>query len=493
MKIIRHFWRLAQINLVLVKHALRFKQPIGVRMREICEDLGPIFVKFGQLLSTRVDMLPEPVIAELAKLQDQVPPFSGQQAQLMVEKSLRKPINELFSSFDLKPLASASIAQVHAAITLEGDDVVVKILRPNIKKQVLRDLDILSFITTIAAKCSSSARQFKPVEIIAEIKHSLLDELDLMREAASASQLRRNFVGSPVLEIPQVYWSLTTTNILTLERVYGVQISNVAELKAQNVDLKCLAQRGVEIFFTQVFRDRFFHADMHPGNIWVDSAIPDDPRYIALDFGIMGTLSAADQYYLAENFLAFFKRDYQRVAQLHWESGWVPKNTRLNDFEAAIRCVCEPIFAKPLKDISFGQTLLRLFQTARRFNIQIQPQLILFQKTLLTVEGMGRQLYPDLDLWNTALPLLEQWQQQRLGKNYLMRKIKAHAPTWLEKLPEFPGLVFKALQSTQHNIIQTSDNLAISDSSAAMQPSIWYYFVLGAVSATLVLTLWLRF
>ncbi len=493
MKIINNLIRIAYINYVLLKQLARINQPIGVRMREACEELGPIFIKFGQLLSTRVDMLPEATIMELAKLQDQVPPFAGKQAQNAVEKSLRKPIHELYSHFDIVPLASASIAQVHGATTLDGKDVVVKILRPNIKKLVTRDLDILAFLAKTSAPFSKTLRQFKPYEMVLEIKQCMLDELDLMREAASASQLQRNFVDSPLLYVPTVYWNLTSNSVLTLERIYGVQISNLAELRASKVDLHLLAQRGVEIFFTQAFRDRFFHADMHPGNIWVSVQQPNNPQYLALDFGIMGTLTPADQYYLAENFLAFFKRDYQRVAQLHWESGWVPKNTRLNEFEAAIRCVCEPIFAKPLKEISFAQTLLRLFQTARRFDIQIQPQLILFQKTLFTVEGMGRQLYPDLDLWNTALPLLEEWQKQRLGSNMLLRKIKTHAPAWLEKLPDLPGLVYKALQSTQSENINF--NLAPNqrNNTAAITPAVWYYFVLGAVSATLLITIWLRF
>jgi 2-polyprenylphenol 6-hydroxylase len=423
MKIIRHFSRLIYINYILIKYTLYFKLSYGVRLRLACEELGPIFIKAGQLLSTRVDLLSDEIANELIKLQDQVPPFCGKQAQYMVEKSLGKPITELFTNFDITPLASASIAQVHAATMLDGRDVVVKILRPNIKRNVERDLDILLIIAKLANILTTSVRQFKPYEVVLEIKKSILDELDLVREAANASQLRRNFADSHLLYVPIIYWSHTKINVLTMERIYGVPVSNRRALLANNTDLKCLAERGVEIFFTQVFRDCFFHADMHPGNVWVSLQNPSNPQYIALDFGIIGTLGPTDQHYLAENFLAFFKRDYRRVAELHIESGWVPKNTRLDEFESAIRCVCEPIFEKPLKEISFGKTLLRLLQTARRFNMEIQPQLILLHKTLISVEGLGRQLYPDLDLWSTAKPFLEAWMHKRVGGNFLIRKI----------------------------------------------------------------------
>jgi len=484
MTIIRHLLRLLYISCILCKHALSIKRPYGVRMREACEELGPIFIKFGQLLSTRVDMLNDEIAMELAKLQDQVPPFCGTKALKIVEQSLGNTIDQLFSSFELIPLASASISQVHAASMLDGTQVVVKILRPNIKKLVTRDLDILSIIAKILSLLWPSARRFKPYEMVQEIKKSMLDELDLMREAANASQLRRNFANSHLLQVPAVYWSHTTKNILTLERVYGTQVSNLTELKARDTKLKLLAERGVEIFFTQVFRDCFFHADMHPGNVWVSLENPSNPKYLALDFGIMGTLGPQDQHYLAENFLAFFKRDYRRVAELHVESGWVPRNTRIDEFESAIRCVCEPIFEKPLKDISFGKTLLRLLQTAHRFDMQLQPQLLLLQKTLISVEGLGRQLYPDLDLWTTARPFLENWMHNRIAGNSLMRKIKAQSPFWLEKLPDLPGLVYKLLQKDR----QTNNNAV----TAAIRPSVWYYFVLGAVSATLVTVLLLR-
>lgn len=484
MIIIRHLLRLLYISYILCKHALSIKRPYGVRMREACEDLGPIFIKFGQLLSTRVDMLNDEVAMELAKLQDQVPPFCSSKACKIVEQSLGKPIDQLFNSFELTPLASASISQVHAASMLDGTPVVVKILRPNIRKLVTRDLEILAVIAQILSLLWTRARRFKLHAMVQEIKKSMLDELDLMREAANASQLRRNFANSHLLQVPLVYWPHTTKNVLTLERVYGTQVSNLTELKARGTNLKLLAERGVEIFFTQVFRDCFFHADMHPGNVWVSLENPSNPKYLALDFGIIGTLGPQDQHYLAENFLAFFKRDYRRVAELHVESGWIPRNTRIDEFESAIRCVCEPIFEKPLKDISFGKTLLRLLQTAHRFDMQLQPQLLLLQKTLISVEGIGRQLYPDLDLWNTAQPFLENWMHNRIAGNSLMRKIKAQSPFWLEKLPDLPGLVYKLLQKDRH----ANNNVV----TAAIGPSVWYYFILGAVSASSLTLLLLR-
>jgi ubiquinone biosynthesis protein len=482
MKIIRHISRLIYINFIFIKHALNSRQNSGVKIRRACEDLGPIFIKFGQLLSTRVDLLPDNIAIELAKLQDQVPAFCGQRAQQIIEKSLNKPITELFTTFDTNPLASASIAQVHAATMLDGKSVVVKVLRPQVKKHVTRDLDLLLFIAAILNLLWPGLRRFKPREVLLEIRKSIFDELDLMREAANASQLRRNFTDSHLLYVPEIYWSHTRHNILTIERISGIAVNNIAELRANNTDLRCLAERGVEIFFTQVFRDCFFHADMHPGNVWVSRTNPHNPQYLALDFGIMGTLSPNDQHYLAENFLAFFKRDYRRVAELHIESGWVPKHTRLDEFESAIRCVCEPIFARPLKDISFGKTLLRLFQTARRFDMQIQPQLILLQKTLISVEGLGRQLYPDLDLWHTAKPYLEEWMRRRVGRKYVMRKIKTLAPYWLEKLPDLPGLVYKAQLALAQNNTKT----------AAIRPSVWYYFILGGLSTALFMLMVLR-
>lgn len=515
MKAIKQLHRILYIQYILLKHGLdeivfatswfrpfrflsyfsptkwrKIQKPYGVRIREACEELGPIFIKFGQLLSTRADMLPEEIVTELAKLQDQVTPFSGHEAQKIVETALGAPIEQLFKQFDIQPLASASIAQVHAATTLDGSSVVVKILRPNIKKFVARDIDVLLTLAKLTQRYWASSRQFKPYEVLLEIQKSLYDELDLLREAANASQLRRNFNNSYLLYVPAIYWPLTRSNVLTMERLDGIPVSNIQQLNAQGTDLKRLSERGVEIFFTQVFRDCFFHADMHPGNVWVSRETPDNPKYLALDFGIIGTLGPQDQHYLAENFLAFFKRDYRRVAELHVESGWVPRSTRIDEFESAIRCVCEPIFEKPLKDISFGKTLLRLFQTARRFDMQIQPQLILLQKTLISVEGLGRQLYPNLDLWNTAKPFLEDWMRNRVGGHSLMRKLKFYAPFWLDKLPDLPSLIYNALQPSHS--LNTNKQLAITSNpttSAAIRPSVWYYFILGAVSTALVMIL----
>ncbi len=483
MKAIRHFTRFAYINFVLIKHLCSVHKKRGVRMRQACEDLGPIFIKFGQLLSTRVDLLPDDIANELVKLQDRVPPFSSERAQKMIELALGKPIHELYAFFEQKPLAAASIAQVHAATLFDGQQVVVKVLRPNVKKHVARDLDLLLLIVSVVHLLYAPIRRFKPRAVLQEIRKNIYDELDLMREAANASQLRRNFADSPLLYVPAVHWSHSSHNVLTLERIHGIQVSDIAALQKNNTDMRLLAERGVEIFFTQVFRDCFFHADMHPGNVWVSAQHPHDPQYLALDFGIIGTLSPADQHYLAENFLAFFKRDYRRVAELHIESGWIKKNTRLDEFEAAIRCVCEPIFEKPLNEISFGKTLLRLFQTARRFDMEIQPQLILLQKTLISVEGLGRQLYPELDLWSTAKPFLERWMRKRMGRNLIVRRIKTYAPYWLEKLPELPNLIYKNYQLALQN------NMSVA---AANRPSLWYYFVLGAVSTAFIGMLILR-
>lgn len=421
------------------------KRTAGERIRLALEALGPIFVKFGQALSTRRDFIPEEIADELAKLQDRVPPFSGDQAKTIVEAAFKLPLAEIFAEFDTTPLASASVAQVHAVKLLTGQEAVAKILRPGINKRIIKDVDLLYAIADLATRYWSGARRFRPREVVAEFEACLNDELDLLREAASASQLRRNFFNSDLLYIPEVYWQYTHPHILVMERIYGISISNIPELKKQGINLKKLAKRGVEIFFTQVFRDCFFHADMHPGNIFVSPEKKDNPQYLGVDFGIMGSLSPEDQRYLAENLMAFFKRDYRRVAQLHVESGWVAVNTRINEFEAAIRTVCEPIFERPLKEISFGQLLLRLFQTARRFNMEVQPQLILLQKTLFNIEGLGRQLYPDLDLWNTAKPFLERWLKKQLGPRAFLRKVREYAPYWAEKLPEIPDLVYQTL------------------------------------------------
>lgn len=472
MKSIRQLIRLLHINYVLAKNGLdqvivsihlfspfRFivylnpwnwfrRETLlpGVALRRTFETLGPIFIKFGQALSTRPDILPPEVAFELSKLQDSVPPFSSQLALEIVEKAFGQPTGELFAEFNMEPLASASIAQVHAAKLKTGEEVVVKILRPNVREMIEQDLAILKTMAHWADRYWSESKRLKPQEIVQEFERSLLDELDLQREAANASQLRRNFNRSPLLYVPEVYWDLIRPNVLVMERIYGIPVSDVKNLKACGINLKLLAERGLEIFFMQVFRDCFFHADMHPGNIFVAMTQPESPQYICVDFGIMGTLGDEDKRYIAENLMAFFNRDYRRVAILHVESGWVARDTRVDEFESAIRTVCEPIFEKPLKDISFALVVLRLFQVARRFRMVVQPQLVLLQKTLLAVEGLGRQLYPDLDLWVTAKPFLEKWLRQQSGPKAFIKSLRENVPFLMEALPHTPRLIHDVLQ-----------------------------------------------
>jgi ubiquinone biosynthesis protein len=408
------------------------------RLRRVLEDLGPIFVKFGQILSTRRDLLPEEIADEFARLQDRVPPFPGAQARAIIEAALGRPIAELFLEFDEAPLASASVAQVHSARLHDGREMIVKVIRPGIDRLIRRDLALMHLLAAMAERYSEDAQTLKPSAVVDELEKTILDELDLMREAANASQLRRNFADSDVLYVPQVAWELTRRDVMVMERITGIPVSDIARLRLEGVDLKWLAETGVELFFTQVFRDSFFHADMHPGNIFVKPAPGGATRILLVDFGIMSSLSEFDQRYLAENFMAFLKRDYQRVAELHVESGWVPAGTRVDEFEFAIRTVCEPLFDRPLREISFGTLLLRLFQTARRFNMVILPQLILLQKTLVNIEGLGRQLYPDLDLWNVARPLLERWMSDRVGLRGLLRGARDNVPRWIDRLPTLP-------------------------------------------------------
>ncbi len=419
-------------------------EPRGVRIRRTLEDLGPIYVKFGQTLSTRKDLLPEDIAEELVKLQDRVPPFSFETARKIIEQQLGQTIDEAFDEFDPTPLASASVAQVHTAKLKSGEKVIVKVLRPDIENKIHSDVGLLYELARLAERFWGDARRLRAMEVVVEFEKTILDELDLLREAANASAIRSNFKNSEMLYIPEIHWPLSRKKVMVMERIHGVPVGDIQALRDGNADFKKLAERGVEIFFTQVFRDNFFHADMHPGNIFVE--LPD--KYLAVDFGIVGSLSDSDQRYLAENFLAFFNHDYRRVAQMHIESGWVPSTTRVEEFEAAIRSVCEPIFEKPLKDISFGLLLLRLFQTARRFDMVVQPQLVLLQKTLLNIEGLGRQLYPDLDLWQTAKPFLENWFKQRLGPAAKIKELFGKFPEIAEQLPEIPALVFQALQSS---------------------------------------------
>jgi ubiquinone biosynthesis protein len=413
----------------------------GERLRLALEELGPIFVKFGQALSTRRDLLPVDVADELAKLQDRVPPFSGEIAMAMIEKTFGKPLEEIFGSFEPIPLAAASIAQVHAASLKNGDDVVVKVLRPGMREVIALDLEVLDALAELADQYWVEARPVRPVEVVREYRKTVTDELDLMREAANASQLKRNFAGSPLLYVPQIHWDYCRQNVMVMERIRGIIVSQVEELRARGTDIAKLAENGVEIFFTQVFRHNFFHADMHPGNIFVQVDDPKNPRYAAVDFGIVGTLQPRDQHYLAENFMAFFNRDYGRIAQLHIESGWVPKGTRVDELESAVRTVCEPIYNKPLKEISFAHVLLRLFETARRFDMQVQPQLILLQKTLFNIEGLGRQLYPELDLWKTAQPVLSEWMRERTRPRTILKEIRAHLPDALMSLRQVPQIL----------------------------------------------------
>ncbi len=424
----------------------RLDAPRGERLRKGLERLGPIFVKFGQVLSTRRDLLPTDLADELAKLQDDVPPFPAAQARALVEKAFGRTIDEVFARFDAEPVASASIAQVHFAALKDGREVAVKVLRPGMLDVIDDDLALLRTLARWVERLSIDGKRLKPREVVAEFDNYLHDELDLVREAANAAQLRRNMQGLNLILVPEMVWPLCTQNVIVMERMNGVPISQTQRLVEAGVDIPKLARDGVTIFFTQVFRDGFFHADMHPGNIQVSIAPETFGRYIALDFGIVGTLTESDKQYLAHNFIAFFRRDYKRVAELHLESGWVPSGTRVDELEGAIRAVCEPHFDRPLKDISLGQVLLRLFQTSRRFNVEIQPQLVLLQKTLLNVEGLGRQLDPELDLWNTAKPFLERWMNEQVGWRGLVEHLKTEAPRYVQLLPQLPRLLHQALQ-----------------------------------------------
>jgi ubiquinone biosynthesis protein len=414
------------------------QSPRGERIREALQDLGPIYVKFGQSLSTRQDLLPPDIGAELAKLQDQVPPFPAEQAMAEIARVYGRSAREVFAEFQPEALAAASIAQVHAARLRSGEEVVVKVLRPNVQAEVERDLEVLYAVARLAERYWRDGRRLRPVELVAEYEKTILNELDLMREAANAAQLRRNFDNDAKIYVPQIYWDYCRPSVMVMERIHGIPIDDMAAMHRARVNIAKLAANGVAIFFTQVFRDNFFHADMHPGNIFVDARDPENPRYCAVDFGIVGTLDDTDRRYLAENFMAFFERDYHRVAQLHVDSAWVPAGTRVDELESAIRTVCEPIFQKPLKEISFGNVLLRLFQIARQFDMQVQPQLMLLQKTLVQIEGLGRMLYPELDIWETGKPVLKAWVEEQSGPRATLKRIRRELPDLrytLEKLP----------------------------------------------------------
>jgi ubiquinone biosynthesis protein len=443
-RILRHaiFW---------ISNQHKDKTP-GARIMLALQSLGPVFIKFGQMLSTRRDLLPPDIANELALLQDKVSPFGSEKAQLIIKKALQiESLSEVFSEFTPEPLASASIAQVHVARLRENNkEVVVKVLRPDIRNTINADIQLMFTLAYALQKWLPDGRRLRPVEVVKEYEKTIVDELDLLRESANGIQLKRNFDDSESLYVPTIYSDFCHHNMLVMERIYGIPISNLEALKEQKTDLKLLAERGVEVFFTQVFRDSFFHADMHPGNIFVSKEHPENPQYIAIDFGIVGTLNQDDKRYLAENFVAFFNRDYRKVAQLHVDSGWVPGDTKIDEFEMAIRTVCEPIFQKPLAEISFGNVLMQLFNTARRFNMVVQPQLVLLQKTLLYVEGLGRHLYPQLDLWQTAKPFLENWIHEQVGVKAMMGKIYKNLPFWSEKFPDMPDLLHDSLRQLKY-------------------------------------------
>lgn len=489
-------YRLDELVLSGINHPIAFtllrivrlgrppKQPRGVRLRLALEALGPIYIKFGQVLSTRRDLIPPDVATELALLQDRVPPFPSDQAAAMVEAALGASPHELFKHFEVDPVASASVAQVHFAVMHDGRDVAVKILRPGMRQAMEKDLRLMGMLASMVERLAVDVRRLKPRRVVAEFDIYLHDELDLIREAANCSQLRRNFgPGSGrenLLMVPEVMWDYCATTVMTMERMRGIPVSQVDRLRAAGIDLPELARTGVEIFFSQVFSDGFFHADMHPGNIYVSDEPETLGRYIAMDFGIVGTLSEFDKNYLAQNFLAFFRRDYRRVAELHIESGWAPPTTRVEELEGAVRAVCEPYFDRPLAEISLGQVLLRLFQTSRRFNVEIQPQLVLLQKTLLNVEGMGRELDPDLDLWKTAKPYLERWMHQRIGLPGLRERLTQEAGQWSQILPQIPRLIYSSLNRPDSG---TASSLELARIRQAQEQTNRLLMVIAAIMA----------
>lgn len=436
-----HFLRPLRFLFYLFPRARDISEPTGKRIRLALIELGPIFVKFGQAVSTRRDLLPPDIADELAELQDKVPPFPAEEAIAILNKSYGQSVDEVFSRFDKEPFAAASIAQVHTAALQDGTEVIVKLLRPGVRELIEGDLEVMYAIAELADRYWSLSKRLRPLEIVAEYEKTIIDELDLAREGANTAQLKRNFAGSELLYVPDVYWDYCRPEVLVQERIYGTPISDMDTLRKTGTNIQALAENGVEIFFTQVFRHNFFHADMHPGNIFVILDDPEKPKYAAVDFGIVGTLSPTDQKYLAGNFLAFFDRDYHRIAKLHIDSGWVPAGTRIDELESSVRSVCEPIFNKPLSEISFAQVMIRLFETARRFDMEIQPQLILLQKTLFNIEGLGRELYPQLDLWKTAHPILRQWMSEQIGPRAALDQLREDLPQIREAVRELPGVV----------------------------------------------------
>ncbi len=475
--------------------AIMKQSPRGERLFQAMQELGPVFIKFGQLLSTRKDLLPDDLTEQLSLLQDQVAPFDNQLAIQLLEKCLKGTIDELFAEFEVQPLASASVAQVHGAVLKDGRKVVVKLLRPDIEKVIKRDIALLKALAKIIHRSFSDAHRLRLPEVVDDYQKTIMDELDLRREAANTTKLKRNFEDSKDLYVPWVYWPYSHKKVMVMERIYAVPIAELEQLRTANVNMERLAEKGVEVFFTQVFRDNFFHADMHPGNIFVDISDPEEPQYIGIGCGIIGKLTLADQRYLAESFIAFFNRDYQQVAQLHLDSGWVPANTCINEFESAIRTVCEPIFGRPLHEISFGQFLVELFQVARRFDMEVQPQLVLLEKTLLYVEGLGRQIYPQLDLWKTAKPFLENWLKQRMGVPQLVEEVKQQLPAWREKLPELPKMFFDGLQSLpqiKQQIQQLNDQMQQQSHFNRVKLKLITWLVFSVLFTGISLFIWLN-
>jgi len=464
---------------ILLPRKISKNSSLGERIRRALEELGPIFVKFGQVVSTRRDLLPEEIADELAKLQDQVTPFSKSQALEILNTAYDKSIDQIFKKIDDEPLAAASIAQVHSAKLSDGKNVIIKILRPDIQVQIEKDISALYIIARSLENFWSESEQVKPTEIVKEYEKTIINELNLKREAANAARLKKNFSKSEMLYVPEIYWDYCRTNILVQERIYGTPIRDIDTLKKQKTNIKALAENGVEIFFTQVFRHNFFHADMHPGNIFVQIEDPDSPKYAAVDFGIIGTLTKDDQYYLAENFLAFFEGDYNKIAQLHIDSGWVPSETRVDEFEIAIRTVCEPIFNKPLSDISFANVLISLFNTARQFNMEVQPQLILLQKTLFNIEGLGRQLYPELDLWKTAYPVLKEWMNEQIGFKSVASDFRKNLPLLRQTARDFPKII-KRFSSQAEIENENRQNIAELKKQFIRQKEQFFFLGVGA-------------